>query len=312
MKRIDGTDLTVFPLCLGSNIFTWTTGEEAAVAVLDAYADAGGNFIDTADVYTEWVEGHAGGEAEDLIGRWHTRRGNRDDLVIATKVGMKHDRLGVSATNVGLSVDESLRRLRTDRIDLYYAHVDDENVPLAETLGALTELVAAGKVRYVAASNYGATRLAEALEVSAAEGLSRYVALQPEYNLVTRDFELASRTVCERYGLSCIPYFGLAQGFLTGKYRSETDGDSPRAESARAYLEKGGREVLSVLDQLTPKYGVGTGPIALAWLAAQPTVAAVISSARSTEQLEETLQFVDLDLDPADLALLDRSGGAAG
>jgi aryl-alcohol dehydrogenase-like predicted oxidoreductase len=245
-----------------------------------------------------------------VIGRWHTRRGNRDELVIATKVGMKHDRLGVTAENIKRSAEESLQRLRTDRIDLYYAHTDDENVPFAETLGALSELVDEGKVRYIGASNYGAARLAEALDVSAAEGLARYVALQPEYNLVTRDYELETRAVCERYGVSCIPYFGLAQGFLTGKYRTETDGDSPRAESARAYLDKGGREVLAALDEVAPRYGVGIGVIALAWVAAQPTVASVIASARSPEQLAEVIGFAQLELDPADLDLLDRSGRA--
>ena len=311
MRRLAGTELDVFPLCLGSNIFTWTADEESSLAVLDAYADAGGNFVDTADSYNAWVDGHVGGEAEDLIGRWHTRRGNRDELVLATKVGWKPDRPGLSAENVRRAADESLQRLRTDRIDLFYAHYDDESVPLAETLGALSELVDAGKARYIAASNYGGARLAEALATSEVGGLSRYVALQPEYNLVTRGYEDEARAVCERYGLSCIPYFALAQGFLTGKYRSATDGESARAEGARAYLDAGGREVLAALDEVGPRYGVGHAPLALAWLLAQPTVAAVVSSARSTAQLHELLTFVDLQVDADDLERLGCRTAAA-
>jgi aryl-alcohol dehydrogenase-like predicted oxidoreductase len=311
MNRIEGTDLDVFPLCLGGNVFTWTADADASLAVLDAYADAGGNFLDTADVYTCWVDGHSGGESEELIGRWHTRRGNRDDLVIATKVGMKPDRLGVSAETIRLAADESLRRLQTDWIDLYYAHVDDPTVPFEETLGALSDLVDAGKVRYIAASNYSGERLATAMDVSDASGLSRYVALQCEYNLVTRGFEQDARPVCESRHVSCLPYFGLAQGFLTGKYRSQTDGDSPRAENARAYLDERGRNVLAALDELAATHGVTPGPVALAWLHAQPTVAAVVSSARSRDQLAELLAFTELTLEPSEVDLLDKSGAEA-
>lgn len=303
MARIDGTDLDVFPLCLGGNVFGWTASERESFEVLDAYVAAGGNFVDTADVYSAWVEGNAGGESEEIIGRWTEARGNRDDVVIATKVGAMG---GLSAAAIARAADASLRRLRTDRIDLYYAHVDDEKTPLEETLGAFDELVRAGKVRHIAASNYTAPRLAEALETSDRDGLARYVALQPHYNLVHRDaYEGELAELCAREGVSCVPYYGLAQGFLTGKYRpGGSDTGSVRAGGASAYLDERGVRVLAALDELAAAHDAPVAAVALAWLAAQPTVAAPIASARTREQLDDLLPVGSLQLDAGELERL--------
>ncbi|MGX6449624.1 aldo/keto reductase, partial [Patulibacter sp. S7RM1-6] len=253
MARLGSTDLDVFPLNLGGNVFGWTADEETSFAVLDAYVDGGGNFVDTADGYSHWVAGHSGGESEAIIGRWLRRRGRRDDVVIATKVSTKPDRKGLARENVLAAADESLERLGTDHIDLYYAHYDDADTPLEETLGAFDELVRAGKVRYVAASNYSAERLTEALTVQEREGLAPWVALQPHYNLVERTgYEDGGlRDVAERAGLAVLPYYALASGFLTGKYRdADAAGDSPRAPGATAYLDDRGRRVLAALDEV--------------------------------------------------------------
>ncbi len=305
--RLASTDLHVFPLCLGGNVFGWTADERESFAVLDAYAAAGGNFIDTADSYSAWVEGNRGGESETIIGRWMASRRNRAQVIVATKVGRKPDRLGLSATNLRAAVEESLQRLGCDHIDLYYAHGDDDlGMPVAETLGAFDELVAAGKVRYIAASNYTAPRLAEALEVSSREGLASYVALQPHYNLVERDgYEGALLELCAKHGLGCLPYFALAMGFLTGKYRAGGDAvDSPRAGQAAAYLESGGAGVLDALDEIAGARGVTVSAVALAWVAAQPTVVAPIASARSPQQLADLLQMRELQLGEDELRAL--------
>jgi aryl-alcohol dehydrogenase-like predicted oxidoreductase len=305
MPRIARTDLDVFPLCLGGNIFGWTANEEQSFAVLDAYAAAGGNFIDTADTYSSWVAGHAGGESESIIGRWLASRGNRDSMVIATKVAKLETRRGLSASNIATAAEESLTRLGTDHIDLYYAHEDDPTVPIEETLGALDALVRAGKVRYVAASNFTAERLEESLTVSARDGLVSYVALQPEYNLVAREYEQELGPVCERHTVSCLPYFALAMGFLTGKYRpgGETI-DSPRAAGAGQYLDARGTAVLAALDAVSASHGTTAAAVALAWLAAQPTVAAPIASARTPEQLAELLPMATLELAAAEIGQL--------
>ncbi|MCO1579597.1 aldo/keto reductase [Crossiella sp. SN42] len=297
MARIGTSDLDVFPLCLGGNVFGWTADEQQSFAVLDAYAAAGGNFIDTADVYPAWAEGNSGGESETIIGRWLARRGRRDDLVIATKVGQLSTAKGLSAANIKVAAEDSLRRLGTDHIDLYYAHIDDTEVPLAETLGAFDELVKAGKVRYLAASNYGTDRLAEALETSKRENLASYVALQPHYNLVEREGyegKLAALVAIE--GLSAVPYWGLAKGFLTGKYRPGVEVDSPRAAGASAYLDERGLRVLAVLDELAAAHHTSVAAVALAWLTAQPTVAAPIASARNLDQLADLLAAATLEL----------------
>ena len=308
MPRLGETALDVCRLCLGGNVFGWTADEQASFAVLDAYAEAGGNFIDTADSYSAWVPGHGGGESETTIGRWIAARGNRDQIVIATKVGQKPDRRGLSAPNIRAAAEESLERLQTDRIDLYYAHIDDAETPLEETLNAFTELIAEGKVGYVAASNYGAERLTEALRTSERAGLARYVALQTHYSLVERHlYEGELLAVCEGERLPCIPYWVLAMGFLTGKYRPGTTVDSPRAGGAGQYLDDRGLAVLAALDAIAATHETTVAAVALAWTAAQPTVLSPIASARSSEQLAGLLPMLELELTADELAALDAA-----
>ncbi|GHF56443.1 aryl-alcohol dehydrogenase-like predicted oxidoreductase [Amycolatopsis bartoniae] len=303
--KIGNSDLDVYPLNLGGNVFGWTADEQQSFEVLDAYAAAGGNFVDTADSYMHRAPGNSGGESETIIGRWLAKRGRRDDMVIATKVGSWPKRPGVSAKNIREAAEDSLRRLGTGHIDLYYAHRDVADVPLEETLGAFDELVRAGKVRYLGASNYTAERLAEALSISDREGLARYVALQPHYNLVERGYEQDLLPLVRQEGLSTLPYFSLAKGFLTGKYRSrETDTGSPRNEGAVAYLDHRGERVLEALDDISAAHGTTPAAVSLAWLAAQPTVAAPIASARTVEQLSDLIASVELRLSQADLAAL--------
>jgi aryl-alcohol dehydrogenase-like predicted oxidoreductase len=304
MAKLGNSDLDVFGLNLGGNVFGWTADQDQSFAILDAYAAAGGNFVDTADVYSAFSPGNTGGESETIIGNWFAKRGRRDDIVIATKVGNWAEHRGLSAKNIAAAADDSLRRLQTDHIDLYYAHTDDTGTPLEETLGAFDALVRSGKVRYIAASNYTAARLTQALSISDREGFARYVALQPHYNLVEREYEQELAPLVDREGLSTLPYFGLAKGFLTGKYRSKKAGDSPRAEGALAYLDERGERVLAALDEVAHAHGVGVAAVSLAWLAAQPTVTAPIASARTLEQLAEILPFVDLNLTDDELQLL--------
>jgi aryl-alcohol dehydrogenase-like predicted oxidoreductase len=293
MARLDGTDLDVFALCLGGNVFGWTADEQASFAVLDAYAAAGGNFIDTADVYSYWVPGHTGGESETIIGRWMAARGNREQMIIATKVG--HDR-DLRPAAIAAGAQASLERLQTDRIDLYYMHNDDPGTPFEQSLGAFAELVAAGSVRHIGASNFTAARLREALEVAEREGLPAVVALQNQYNLVARDYEGELAALVAQRGIAAVPYYGLASGFLTGKYRAGAPApDSPRAGSAQALAEERGA-VLDALDEVARAHETTPAAVALAWLAAQPTVVAPIASARNIEQLEELLAFTALDL----------------
>ena len=310
MRTLGSTDLAVHPLCLGTNIFGWTIDEAQSFAVLDAYAAAGGNFLDTADSYSAWIEGNSGGESETIIGRWMAARGNRDEIVVATKVGKKPDLIGLSPGTIRRAADESLARLGTDRIDLYYAHLDDEDTPLEDTLDAFGELVAAGKVRHIAASNYGAPRLAEALAVSRANDLPAYVAVQPHFNLVHRaDYEGELAELCVREGLSCVPYAALASGFLTGKYRAgKPEPGSARAGSARSYLDDRGVAVLAALDEISAAHGVPVAAVALAWLAAQPGVAAPIASARTPAQLAELLPMAGLELAADELERLSSIG----
>lgn len=299
MTRIADTELDVFPLCLGGNVFGWTADEDASVAVLDAYTHAGGNFIDTADLY-------AGTESERIIGRWLARRGRRDDVVIATKVGMAAGAANLAPDTIRTAAEASLRRLGVDHIDLYYAHQDDPNTPIEETLAAFDELVRAGKVRYIAASNFDAPRLAQALKISEGEGLARYVALQPHYNLLERGaYEGELADLCARENLGVMPYFGLAKGFLTGKYRpGGAEGDSPRAARAREYLTDRGVATLGVLDEVAAAHDTTVAAVALAWLAAQPTVVAPIASARTPEQLADLLPMASLRLTDAELVRL--------
>jgi aryl-alcohol dehydrogenase-like predicted oxidoreductase len=308
MTKIGNSDLEVHGLNLGGNVFGWTADEAQSFAVLDAYTAAGGNFIDTADVYMAHADGNSGGESETIIGNWLARRANRDDVVIATKVGSWERHPGLSAQNIREAAEDSLRRLRTDHIDLYYAHRDYDDVPLEETLGAFDELVRSGKVRYIGASNYTAARLAEALAVSDREGFARYVALQPHYNLVERDYERDLAPLVEREGLSTLPYFALAKGFLAGKYRPGQDAaDSPRSQGALAYLDGRGERVLAALDEVAAAHGTSVAAVSLAWLAAQPTVAAPIASARTPEQLGDLLAGVELRLTDAERRALSEA-----
>ncbi|MET8669673.1 aldo/keto reductase [Streptomyces tendae] len=298
LRKLGSSDLEVFPLALGGNVFGWTADQNESFAVLDAYTAAGGNFVDTADSYSAWVDGNSGGESETVLGQWLAARGNRDDVVLATKVSQHPQYPGLSAANIKAAADASLRRLGTDRIDLYYTHFDKPEVPVEEIIGALDELVKAGKVRYIAASNISAERLAASLEFSDREGLARYVALQPHYNLVSRDtYEGELRDLAERAGLAAVPYYALAAGFLTGKYRPGTDVDSPRAGGAAKHLEtERGRRVLAVLDEISAAHEAPVATVALAWLAARPTVAAPIASARTVEQLPALLGVAELSL----------------
>jgi aryl-alcohol dehydrogenase-like predicted oxidoreductase len=307
---LGSTDLDVFPLCLGGNVFGWTADEATSFAVLDAYVEAGGNFVDTANQYSYWAPGNHGGESETILGAWMTARGNRDEIVLATKVGgqmpgLPHD---LRPSTIQRSIDESLTRLQTDRIDLYYAHFDDATTPLQETLAAYTELVHAGKVRHLAASNYTAPRLAEALAVSEREGLEAFKVLQPHYNLVERDFEQALEPLCEEQGIPALPYFSLAKGFLTGKYRGDgPNGDSPRAADAAAYADARGVAVLAALDHIATAHGAAVATVALAWLLAKPAVAAPIASARNLDQLGALLAVTSLELSADEVAQLDAA-----
>lgn len=308
MAKIGSTDLDVYPLALGGNVFGWTAGEKESFAVLDAYLAAGGNFIDTADVYSAWATGNSGGESETILGKWLRQRKQRDRMIIATKVGMHPQLKGLSAKTIRSAAENSLKRLGTDHIDLYYAHVDDEQTALEETLGAFDSLVREGKVRYIAASNYTAPRLAQALAVSDREGLARYVALQQHYNLMERDkYEGELANLVSREGLSSFPYFALASGFLTGKYRPGAKVASQRAERAGGYLNEKGVKVLAALDKVAAAHNETVATIALAWLAAQPTVVAPIASARTPEQLPELLRFSDVRLSAADLQALNEA-----
>lgn len=290
-------------------MFGWTIDEEASFAVLDAYVAAGGNFIDTADMYGRRGAGGAG-SSERIIGRWMAARGNRESLVIATKVGMGEP-AGLSRDSIRRGIEGSLKRLGSDRVDLYYAHRDDPDTPLEATLGAFAELIAEGRVRHVGASNYGAARLEEAVRLGEREDMASYVALQPHYHLLERgEYEGALAAVCERHGLACIPYYGLGGGFLSGKYRRGGERvESARAEEVReSYFNERGFAALAALDEVAAAHETSVAAVALAWLAAQPTVLAPIASARSPEQLAELLPCVEIELSAQELARLDAAG----
>ncbi|MWA12124.1 aldo/keto reductase [Streptomyces sp. BA2] len=306
LRKLGSSDLEVFPLALGGNVFGWTADEAQSFSVLDAYTAAGGNFIDTADVYSAWVPGNKGGESETVIGNWLAARGNRSDVVLATKVGAHPDYKGLSANTIKSGVEESLRRLRTDYIDLFYTHYDDPTVSVEEIIGALDELVTSGKVRAIAASNVTPERLQEFLDFSDREGLARYSVLQPHYNLVSRDtYEGPLEQVASRSGLAAVPYYALASGFLTGKYRPGAAVDSARAEGAGKHLGTDrGLRVLAALDEIAQARGAELATVALAWLAAQPTVAAPIASARTVEQLPALLAVGELELTDAEVSAL--------
>ncbi|PPK67915.1 aldo/keto reductase [Actinokineospora auranticolor] len=306
MTTIGSSDLEVFPLNLGTNVFGWTAGQDDSFAVLDAYSAAGGNFVDTADMYSQWAPGNSGGESETIIGAWLAARGKRDEFVVATKLSALNGFKGLSASNIKAAAEGSLRRLGTDRIDLYYAHYDDESTPIEETLTAFDALVKEGKVRYIAASNLAPERIAESLAISDREGLARYVAIQPHYSLVERrEYEADYAALAAKENLGVLPYWSLAKGFLTGKYRdAATPGDSPRAAGALAYLDDRGHRVLAALDDVAAAHATTVAAVALAWLTAQPNVVAPIASARTPEQLADLLPSVDLKLTDAEIAAL--------
>ena len=305
--RIPGTELEVFPLCLGGNVFGWSADEESSFAVLDAYVAAGGNVIDTADTYASWL-GHGGGESETIIGRWMAARGNRDDLVVATKVGKRPGFDNLRPENIRASVEGSLQRLQTDRIDLYYAHQDHLDDDMAAALGTFDALVREGKVRHLAASNYTGARLAEALDLQAANGWAPYAALQPHYNLVERtEYETEYAGLCVERGIGTFPYFGLARGYLTGKYRVGGGAvESVRAGGTAGYQDERGERVIDALEVIATEHGVRPAAVALAWLRTRPAVVAPIASARTPEQLADLLPMAALELTTDDLALLEQ------
>jgi len=298
MAKLGNSDLDVSRLTLGGNVFGGNADEEQSFAVLDAFTAAGGNSIDTADLYT-------GGASETIIGRWLAARGNRADVVIATKVGMVKGMDNLKADNIKAAAEGSLKRLGVDHIDLYYAHQDDLDTPTEESLAAFDELVRSGKVRHIAASNFSAERLAAAMDISRREGLASFVALQPEYNLVVRSsYEGAVADVVAENGLSTLPYFGLAKGFLTGKYRPGVDVDSRRAAGASKYLDERGLRVLAALDEISAANATSLAAVALAWLTAQPNVPSALASARTPEQLADLAPALDLTLTPAEVQRL--------
>jgi len=305
--KISHTDLEISPINRGGNVFGWTLDEQQSFAILDQFVDGGFNFIDTADTYPWWING-TGGLSETIIGKWMKARANRNKVVIATKVGSETKKHGfdVSKKHILKSVDESLQRLQTDYIDLYYTHFDDEKTPIEETLSAYDEIIKAGKVRYIAASNLSTERLTESFMVAEKEGLPKYVALQPHYNLVEREkYETQYQPIAEKYELSVFPYWSLAAGFLTGKYRSEADlSKSVRGGLAKKYLNKKGLEVLSALDKVSIKHEATPATVALAWLLAQPNIDAPIASATSKSQLETIFAAPEMKLDEEDLNLL--------
>lgn len=308
--KINSTDLEVTRINLGGNSFGWTLDEAGSFEILDGFVNHGGNFIDTADTYPWWVNG-TGGLSEAIIGKWMKERGNRENLVIATKVGSENQEHGfdISRGHVLKSIDESLQRLQTDYIDLYYTHFDDDKTPVEETLSAYAEAIKAGKIRYIAASNLSPERLTASFDASERENLPKYVAFQPQYNLVERaGYENDYLPLVEKYGLSVFPYYALASGFLSGKYRSEADfGKSPRGGGAARYLNEKGLAVLSALDEVSAKHNTSQAAVALAWLMAQPHIGAPIASATNQNQLETLFEAVRLNLDKEDLELLDNA-----
>ena len=309
-RKLGRSGLLVAPLAFGGNVFGWTADEKASFALLDAYVEAGFNLVDTADVYARWAPGNRGGESETILGRWFARSGKRDRVIVATKVGMEVESgKGLSKAHIQRAVEDSLRRLQTDVIDLYQSHLDDPETPLAETLEAFSELVKAGKVRAIGASNYGSPRLAEALRLSESKHLPRYESLQPLYNLYDREtFEKELASLCRETGIGVIPYFSLASGFLTGKYRSEADlAKSQRGDRVRKYLNPRGLRILDALDQVARELSAKPSQVALAWLLSKPVITAPIASATSVAQLQEILRATELKLTPQALALLEQA-----
>ena len=312
LRPLGNSGLRVAPLAFGCNVFGWTADEATSFALLDAFVDAGFNLIDTADVYSRWAPGHSGGESETIIGKWlKARPSNRDRIVLATKVGMDmgEGRVGLSAAYIRRAAEDSLRRLNTERIDLYQSHNDDANTPFEQTLSAYAELIAAGRVRAIGASNHTAGRLAEALAVAKRRGLPRYETLQPQYNLYDRaGYEAELEPLCRREGLGVINFYGLARGFLTGKYRSEADlAKSVRGGGVRTYLNERGLRILAALDEVAGALRATPAQVALAWQMARPGITAPIASATSLPQLQELIRAAQLELPGQAVAMLDRA-----
>lgn len=308
-RTLGNSSIEVAPLVFGGNVFGWTADEATSFSLLDAFTDAGLNFIDTADVYSAWVPGNQGGESETIIGKWFAKSGRRDKVVLATKVGMLGNRKGLSAGNIRAAVEDSLRRLQTDYIDVYFSHLDDEDTPLAETLGAYQRLIEAGKVRVIGASNHSGERLSEALQVSrdsTDSGLPAYQVIQPEYNLYDRAaYETGLEPVALAQRLDVVCYYALASGFLSGKYRSPDDlSKSARGRKVEAYMNERGFAILKALDEVAECHGSTPASVALAWLIARPSITAPIASATSVEQLESLVAAVHLTLSDADLRAL--------
>ena len=306
MTRIGNSDLDIFPLVLGGNVFGWTADQATSFDLLDAFVSGGGNLIDTADGYSHWADGNSGGESETIIGKWMASRNSRDRVLIATKVGIHPSFKGLRADNINRAIDATLDRLGTDHVDLYYAHYDDPEVPMAHIVGALSSLVDTGKVRYIAPSNFTPARLDEWAEVTQANGLHPAVALQPEYNLLERGFETNGlRDAAQRQGLGVLPYYALAAGFLTGKYRPGMEVAGARAPKASRYLaDAHAQAVLTILDEISATHGVGPAAVAIAWLRAQPTIVAPIASASRLDQLPDLMAGATLELTADELAAL--------
>ena len=307
-RRLGRGGPEVAPLVFGGNVFGWTADEATSFALLDRFIGRGFNAIDTADSYSAWAPGLSGGESETVIGNWLAKRGRRDDVVLMTKVGSLAARKGLAADNIAAAVDDSLRRLRTDYLDVYFAHIDDDGVPLEETLGAFSRLVDAGKVHAIGASNYSAERLREALAISADKGLARYELMQPGYNLYDRaGYEDALAGLAEEHGLGVVSYFSLASGFLTGKYRSRDDlAGTARAAMLEGFFDERGMKLLDALRQVSSDIGATPAQVSLAWLMARPNVTP-IASATSLEQLDDIMAAADLVLPDSALAALDRA-----
>jgi aryl-alcohol dehydrogenase (NADP+) len=309
-RKLGQSELSVTPLCLGGNVFGWTADEPTSFAVLDAFVALGGNAIDTADGYSYWVPGHHGGESETVIGRWLKKRGRRDDVVIGTKVGWWEKRKGIGRANIIEGCEDSLQRLGVDAIDLYWLHRDDEQTPPDEYLGALDALVKAGKARAVGASNFGAERFELALQRSKRKGLVSFVAQQPEYSLLNREIEKDLMPLCAREGVGIMPYFPLASGFLTGKYRTAADKTkSVRGGGAVKHLEGRGKPVLEALDAVAARHGATCAQVALAWIMTKPAIAAPIASATSVRQITELMGALELSLSADDVSELDKASG---
>ncbi|RQT69867.1 aldo/keto reductase [Burkholderia cepacia] len=309
-RPLGTSNIQVSPLAFGGNVFGWTVDENTSFALLDALADTGINFIDTADVYSAWVPGNHGGESETIIGKWLKRSGKREQVVIATKVGLLAARAGLTKGNILKAVDDSLRRLQTDYIDLYFSHRDlADTAPLEETLGAYQTLIEAGKVRIIGASNYSGARLREAAAISARDGLPAYQVIQPEYNLLDRaDYERDLEPVVRDLKLGVVNYYALASGFLSGKYRSEADlKKSVRGDRVAGYLNERGLRILAALDAVAAKHGTQPAAIALAWQIARPTITAPIASATSLAQLESLGDAIRVTLDQDDIRRIDEA-----